>query len=703
MKRTYLFVLVALFWGCKDSPNQLTRTRDLSQNPKMTFEESTRQIHLDFHTSEHIDSIGYKFDKKRFQEALKVGSVNAINVFAKGHHSWSYYPTQVGMVHPNLNFDLLKEQIAACREIGVRVFAYFTVGWSANDAKMHPEWAVLRKDGSNAYRDMVKELGPEESFNGWEYLEPSGPYAELIYRQTEELIKNYDLDGIWYDIHQPEHMNFNAWSLRDYVQRGIDPNDSTAVIQRTNEKYNEFFEKTSAIIKKHKPDATIYYNGTTRTYNTKNIELFKYGFFNHNTKHDLEDLPTAWGGYDIFPWRSKYFANTGKDIVAMSGKFHKAWGEFGGFKHKDALLYEAASMVAFGASCNIGDQLHPSGEMDRATYENIGYAFDYVEKIEDYGVGADHVSSTGLYVGEDLPAIEGIVGMLLERQVNFNVVNTLGDWSNIEVLVITSGGVLERDIPKVKKFVQDGGKVIAMGEGIFHKGKPIIDIGAEYLGKATYDVDYTVVNDGISEGLVTSPFLNYTAALRLKPNLETEVLASIREPFFSRTISHYSSHNNTPYRANEAEHPAVVRKGNVIYLAHDLDRQYSQEGARIHRDMFYNALQLFREHPMLQVEMPSMGRINLLHQPEQQRYVAHLLYASPIQRGSVRVIEDLVPLYDIPLTIDVPERITEAYLVPSGEILPFEERNGRIQLTVPRVECHTAVVLEYEANGSGAP
>ena len=92
------------------------------------FAEGTRQIHLDFHTSEHIDSVGFAFDKKQFQEALLVGNVNAINVFAKGHHGWSYYPTTIGNMHPSLDFDLMKAQIDACREIGVKVKLYFTVG-----------------------------------------------------------------------------------------------------------------------------------------------------------------------------------------------------------------------------------------------------------------------------------------------------------------------------------------------------------------------------------------------------------------------------------------------------------------------------------------------------------------------------------------------------------------------------------------------
>lgn len=693
---SFLFFMVG---SCTENTGT-KKFKDLTKNTKLEFEEPTRQIHLDFHTSEKIDSIGYKFDKEQFQSALKLGNVNAINVFAKGHHSWSYYPTKIGMIHPYLEFDLLKAQIEACREIDVKVFAYFTVGWSANDALNHPEWAVVRKDGSNSYREMKKNLKANETFGGWEYLEPSGEYAELIYAQTEELIKNYDIDGIWYDIHSPEFLNFNEWSLQDYARLGIDTEDSVAIQKRTNEKYDEFFEKTSEIIKSYKPDATIYYNGTTRAYNSRNIEDYKFRFFRHNTKHDLEDLPTAWGGYDIFPWRSKYFANTGKSIVAMSGKFHKAWGEFGGFKHKDALLYEAASMVAFGASANIGDQLHPSGEMDLSTYENIGYAYDYVEKIEDYGIGAKHMAKTGLYIGEDLISIEGMVGMLLEKQVNFDVVNTLENWSDIEVLVITSGGVLEQDVPKVRAFVNNGGKVIAMGEAIFKDDEAIIDIGARYVGKPVYDIDYTVVGKPNSEDLVASPFLNYNAAIRIEPVLGTEVLATIREPFFSRTIEHYSSHNNTPNRLNVAEHPAVIKKGDVIFFAHDLDRQYAKEGARVHRDLFFNALELLRKNPFIKTDMPSMGRINLLHQPEQKRYVAHLMYASPIQRGSVRVIEDLVPLYDINVEVDFPKKIREVYLVPSGEVLETEIRDDKTHLVIPKLECHTAIVFEYSETES---
>ena len=681
--------LVLMMISCQ-SPQPVTP--EILQRVK----EGSRQIHLDFHTSGAIDKIGFKFDKKEFQEALLAGNVNSINIFGKGHHSWCYYPTEAGSMHPGLDFDLLGSQIEACHEIGVTAQVYITVGWSANDALNHPEWTIVDRNGTNSYKELVKDLGPEDPFGwGWDILSPEGPYLELILAQTREIVSAYEVDGIWFDIVPFHELNFNDISLADMKEHGVDPDDEEAVRQRHVEKMKEFQKKANELILEYRPEASIYYNWSTHASTAHALSMLPYEFFAFNTKHDLEDLPTAWGGYDIFPWRSKYFANTGTEIVAMSGKFHKSWGEFGGFKHRDALLYEAASMIAFGASCNFGDQLHPSGQLEMATYENIGYAYDYVEKIEAYGVGGKHLATTGVYLGTDNPSIEGTVRMLLEKQVNFNMVNTLEDWSGLECIIITSTGMAEKDVPKLKRFIENGGKVLAMGAGIMVDGNPIINIGATYEGPANYDVDYTLVGEALSEELVVSPFLNYHPAVRISPAPGTEVLASIREPYFSRTISHYCSHANTPYRLEDADHPAVIKQGNVVYVAHDLDRLYHEQGARVHRDLFYNALQLLRTRPMVSADMPSSGRMNLLHQPEHNRYVVHLLYASPIQRGAVSVIEDLLPIYNTRVEVSFKEKIQRAYLIPSGESVSMERKGDEIELIIPEFTCHTALVLEY--------
>ena len=86
------------------------------------------------------------------------------------------------------------------------------------------------------------------------------------------------------------------------------------------------------------PDATVFYNGGASPYTPE----WHVG----DTHFEIEDLPSSDGGYDRFPLRARYFAGTGRQYLAMSGKFHTAWGEFGGYKHPDAIRYEAAAMIA---------------------------------------------------------------------------------------------------------------------------------------------------------------------------------------------------------------------------------------------------------------------------------------------------------------------------------------------------------------------
>ena len=98
-----------------------------------------RQVHLDFHTNGTLP-VGNKFSKEQFQAALKAGHVDSITVFSKCHHGWSYHPTQVNEIHPELDFDLLGAQLEACKEINVNAPVYISAGYDEKEYVRHPEW-----------------------------------------------------------------------------------------------------------------------------------------------------------------------------------------------------------------------------------------------------------------------------------------------------------------------------------------------------------------------------------------------------------------------------------------------------------------------------------------------------------------------------------------------------------------------------------
>jgi len=654
----------------------------------------TRQIHLDFHTSEQIPDIGKEFSKEQWQTALQAGRINSINIFGKGHHGWSYYPTEAGNVHPHLDFDLLGAQIEACHEIDVECPVYFTVGWSVNDAETHPEWCARRPDGSFVWRGDL-DAAPDDPYPpfNWKLLCPSGAYHDLVKAQVIEICEAYDVDGFWFDIYQ---VNNGCWCDRcraSMEEKGIDMDDRTAVIAHFATVYKSHYADLRRTIAEYHPDATVFFNGTTalREGNQANA------VHEYNSYQDLEDLPTGWGGYDKFPLRSKYYLGLGYQICAMSGKFHTAWGEFGGFKHPDAIQYEAASMIAFGSVCNIGDQLHPSGLMDMQTYRNVGKAFEYVEQIEQYGPGGMPVANLGLWFSGNTQADMGASKMLLELQMDFLIANEY-NLDGFQTIIIPSEPCLnDAQVDAIQQYLSAGGTVVFLSAGAMDKARSrfLFDIGADYEGQARYDIDYTVAEPNLGDDLMQSPVLNYLPALRTRPHPGTQILAGIHEPYFSRTYAHYCSHQNTPHRPERASHPALIQKGNVVFAANPLDLMYDQRAARPHRDLFETAVKRVYTHPVLSVDLPSAGRVSLLHQPEQNRYVAHLLYGTPHYRGGLELIEDLVPLYNVPVELHVNEPIKRAMLIPDNEVLPLEQDGDVTKVVVPRFRIHCAVVFEY--------
>ncbi|MCY2950861.1 MAG: hypothetical protein NTU53_02660 [Planctomycetota bacterium] len=654
-----------------------------------------RQVHLDFHTSEYIPNVGAHFSPSQFQRALKLGHVNSITLFAKCHHSWSYYPTRVGRRHPHLRTDLLGRQIQAAHDIRVRTPIYYTVGWSANDAEAHPDWTVRCKDRSihtMNYDLAAPPTDPKPSVS-WKFLCPSGPYKDLILAQTDEICRKYPVDGFFYDICNIQL----CWCdncLAAMKSANLDPTSDADVYRHSVQKTIDFMTACRTTILHHHPHATLFFNGLTKMDTPNEIKALQ-------THFELEDLPTTWGGYDKFPLRSRYYSNYHKPMLAMSGKFHTQWGEFGGYKHPDAITFEAASMLAFGAACSFGDQLHPSGLMDLPTYRNIGTAYRYVEKIEPYSRNSHPFSNLALLLSGNHPHDQGIANMLLESHLDFETGTGTGfltpdSLQRYQTIILPGPRFLTPTLAQqLTLYLNTGGSLLVLAESpLSPTNAPLLPIGATYEGPPNYELDYVLVQKELSKNLPSSPFLNYSPAPRYRPT-SAKTLAHIREPFFNRTYERYCSHMNTPCRLKNAPHPGALQTGRLILLPHPIGQIYHDHGARLHRIFFLNALARLYRRPILRTQLPSAARVSLLHQPQHSRYVLHLLYGPPLQRGRCSVIEDLPPLHNIPIQLRVPQKLRSIQLPLTAKPLPMMRSRDTVTTTVPELRGHQIVVFNY--------
>lgn len=650
---------------------------------------SRRCVHLDFHMSPEIPGIGSRFSKENFQKALKTANLESITVFAKCHNGYCYYPTQVGTMTPNLDFDLTGAWIEAAHEIGVKAPVYITAGWCALDAEQHPEWRAVKKDGSYAttHFDMTASAAQSKPDCSWIQLcLNDGPYCEHIYALTEEICQRYhELDGLFYDIVVIGGPCYCEHCLAGMKAMGLDPEKEADAWTYYEIKHKAFMDKCRAVMEKYHPDASLFFN-------SGGADLYRPQYHEHQSHFEMEDLPTAWGGYDKMPLRAKYFSKTGKHYLGMTGKFHLVWGEFGTYKTKEALKYEACAMAMQGAGCSVGDQCHPDGSMEMQTYENIGYAMDYFETIEPYCFDGVSVANLGLYVSPSNISNLGIANTLAEYQLDYDVVFH-DDFDRFDTVILPDAAVLSDEAAKkLQAYVAKGGKVVAFGDSLIRDGKLVLDVGAEYASPAPHDIDYLLLEEGVTPAadLPKAPLLCQPPAAILKLT-DGKALAYKREPYFSRTYGHYSGHKNTPYSNADKGTPAIVQKGNVVYCASPLPTIYKTWGSLYHKRYMLQTLRAVYHAEPIRTYLGSQGTLSLIRQPQHHRYCVNLLYGAPILRGKATVIEDLVPLRNIGIAFDLPEKIRRVYSPITGRELPITDNT----VVLPTLDCHDTLIFEY--------
>lgn len=650
-----------------------------------------RQVHLDFHTSEHIEDIGKKFDKKQFQTALKKGHINSITLFSKCHHGWAYHPSKANEIHPHLDFDLLGAQIQAAHEIGVKTPIYLSAGLDEKMAHRHPEWLVRNLDESTTWAKDFTEPG-------YHKMCMSSPYLDYLVKQIEEVCKNYDADGIFLDIAgvQPCYCQ-NCIAEREEL--GLNPYDENDVLKHAETVYKRYAEKTRAAVDKYKPNLSLFHNGG-------HIRQGRRDLVNYNTHLELESLPTGGWGYDHFPFSARYCQGLGVDYLGMTGKFHGSWGEFGGFKHPNALRFEVALAAANGAKCSVGDQLSPSGEMDMVTYDLIGSAYSELEEKEEWLDNVESVADIAIispeaYVGDlstgQMTKVDdsgsGVCRIMLEGKYLFDVIDFESDLSKYKVIILPD--VIRADIDfakRLREFCDCGGKVLATGKSALYENSNefCLNLGAEWIKENPYKPDYFRPLEKIKD-MGDTGYIMYGNGEKIRC-IGNEL--GIREnPYFNRTRAHFCSHQHTP---NSCEYggAGMTEGKDGIYIAWNIFADYAQSGELHLKQMVIFALdRLLDSAKTLKTNLPAQGIVTLMKQSD--RLICHLLYASPVKRGNgIEVIEDIVPIYNVELAIKTNRKINKVYLAPQKEDIDFTYDNGYISVKLAKIECHQMVVFE---------
>jgi hypothetical protein len=670
-----------------------------------------RQIHLDFHTSEHIPAVGAAFDPADFVSTLQQAHVDSITIFAKCHHGWSYYPTKVGKPHPHLaRPDLMGDMVKALSAADIECPIYISVQWDELTAREHPEWRVM--SATNRYQHALpadpssgKNLSP-----AWHTicLNHQG-FRQYILDQAREVASNYQTQGLFFDIILTPDCVCAA-CIERMLANGLDPEDPVDRLKNDEAVNEQFRQETSQALFEEFPGLRVFYNcGHIHKQGAKRFATY--------THLELESLPTGGWGYDHFPGSARYAATLGLDFLAHTGKFHTSWGEFGGFKQANALEYECAQMVALGSKCLVGDQLHPSGAINHDTYASIAAAYDRVERLQPFLEGARQVSEVAILSAEHFnPAgarnhhsDDGAAQMLQELKRPFDVIDGFAKFDGYKVLILPDEIPVGPELAsRLRAFVAVGGKIIASWHsGLDANGAFAIDAGIDRGGEpVAFKPSYIRASKGLDPAMTETAFAMYDAAETIRTK-GANVLAELYPSYFNRTYRHYSSHQQTPDDpAAKALGAAVTEHNGIAYVAFPVFRLYRAMGQPLYKYIVRGLLGRLLPKPALTTDLTSAGRASLTRQAKQNRHILHLLYGPPQVRGKdvrsddgssrvMEMIEDIPAIGPVTASVRLPSPPRRVYDALTGKDVAWRTNaDGAIEVTLPALHIHTALVFD---------
>ena len=341
------------------------------------------RLHPDFHMPADVD-IGVGFDGDAYVRRLKDHGVDAVAMFAKCHYGHSYYDTAVGIRHPRLRGDLLRQVTEACRRHGLGCVGYYSVFLDTAALDRHPDWRLRRHPDQET---------SDASLDRYRPVCVTSPYLEeLMLPQCLEVVKGYAVDELLLDTmtwFNPCFCERCRGRFGHDIPRTPDAPRWMEYVHWYNARYAAFFARVTQVLHAAAPHV-------------------KVGFNWQSSFRQPEDPPPGTGVLmaDLIAterWASpvcRYFAGVGLPYSYMTGRFLHGLGDWTS-NTPLSLQTTAATTIANGADFWIIDRQLPDGSLEERSYPAMKGVFGFVQERRPWVEGARHVPETAALFSYD--------------------------------------------------------------------------------------------------------------------------------------------------------------------------------------------------------------------------------------------------------------------------------------------------------------
>ncbi len=632
-----------------------------------------RVIHIDFHTMPGIYNFNENYDAEAFAETLEKAHVKYVNLPCKCNIGHAYYPTKIGNPYPNMKGDMFGDTLKACHARGIGVSAYFNVGLDHEQARLHRDWVTIRQDGRIYGENKVDSFFRTMCYHS--------PYRDYIKGMVQEVVENYDIDGIFLDCFDVRPCYGNE-CIEDMLKEGIDPNDEQALYAFARRDYLALCKELKEIVGK---DKYFYINGWGDF--VANKELLDI-----DTHAEIEGLPSSLG-YEYYATNVAYARTLKDQYLYMTGRFQFSWGDLGGYKGLPSMQNDMWDALMNGAEFCIGDHLHPADNLDGIIYRDVEKLYGDLEKYEEYTFPSKYVDDIAVMTDTKVyeKHYQGIARLLNELKYSFSFVNEDTDLSKFKLVIMPDRmRATDKMIRNVNAHLAKGKPVLCVGEGgltLDGSGFAFEEKGHTFIG---LDETETAYFQPIDEkmGIEDFRWSMYKTGVFFT---SADNRATYVKSYFTR---HWDGKQYYIYTPPEkaAEYAVVSRAGNIMRICFKVFEAYREFAMKSHKQMVKYCLEELLPNPTLRCDgLPSTARASVTASNKTAQ--VHIKVTYPEKRGDQEIIEEhqYMPAGQ---KISVLGEYKRAFEPLSGKAIEIRKEGEYTTFTLPEIYGYMMIVLE---------
>ena len=639
-------------------------------------------VHFDFHSNQTALGIGERLNEGEIQEFLRAVKPDFVQCDVKGHGGYSSYPTKCGYATPEIKKDILRIWRDVTQKENVALYAHYSGILDAVQIINHPEWRVMRKDGS--FDEFSTSL-----FCDYD--------KKVLIPQLIELAVDYKLDGAWVDGEcwaanedysklaleayeksdkSLSFKDFHRQAFRNHVQNYVDEVKSVA----------PEFEITSNWMytqqMPEKPTVSIdFISGDVIPMETYNATKFGTRVIaNHNKTWDLISWSTDF--YLHYEKSALQLCIEAADIIAMGGAFQVyCVQDYKGFMQNESYISTLKEISEF---CRARQEFCHHATIRKEVGVLISEKAYFCERDRLFGRGGIHTDSAA-----------GCVIACLENQYSTEILlgyNALEqDISDYKVIVIPELKAIE---PKLKKklldYASSGGTLIVTGA---HSTKLFADelgLVSESLKTEEVIAQLNIDNKTLT---IECPFTLFNEEGFHKANIATtsgEGLG-VKQSIFGGAGGSWPLPRvqfNKPIAGSIVK---SYKKGNIALIPFDLGEQYLNLKTYQMRDMLgkiikkcYTEKAVNTNNKLVEV---------LLSEKDGREFVNLINLGVGKIAAEVKTYDQHLPISNLKIEYLRDKKPNKVMQFPENKELQFSYINGRVCFEIERLDIHSIIEI----------